>query len=676
MKKSQLFKLIFILIAAFCLTSCGDDVEPVHIHTWSGWAVVEGSTCAKEGLKVRHCMDEDCDVTDEVTLNCSAHTFNEGKILKESTCNEEGEMEFECSVCKKIAKQKIPTLDHEIIVVEGKPADCYNDGLTDGAICKLCNKVILEQQQVKALGHAWGEPKVSIKATCYQEGKETISCTICTITKTITTEKLAHDLEYPYIIESNCLNGGSTGRGYCTICEKEVTQSKKLMPLGHNFVEGSCIRCHQKESVEGMKFKKVNGKYYLSDIGSEAVGTVYIPLMYNNEYVEGILKGAFDQAGVINIVGLSEKITDIQTGAFDNCQFLFDIEISENNPKYYVENSCLIDRETNVLLVGSADGNIPEGVREINAKAFYKRIGLITIDIPASVEKIAEDAFLECENLMGISVDSENKIYYSQDECLLLKESNLLLLGCQESIISEGIEIIGTGAFANCSSLMEINLPSTITTIMPGAFTNCQFVTSLHISENVTELVGAFEGMISLSKITVSPNNPKYEVVDGCLMEKKTKKLVLADNRGIIPEGTEIIGTGAFAGNRTLFTLVLPESVKELEPRAFADCYNLEEVVFNKNITAISDECFSGCEMLEFIEIPRYITSIGKKAFKGCISFERLELRNTMKYVGEGAFDDCVRLYIVCEAKEQPDSWDANWNPDNRAVLWGHYVVD
>ena len=97
---------------------------------------------------------------------------------------------------------------------------------------------------------------------------------------------------------------------------------------------------------------------------------------------------------------------------------------------------------------------------------------------------------------------------------------------------------------------------------------------------------------------------------------------------------------------------------------------------YNKNITSIPASCFEGCEYLEFIEIPRHITSIGEKAFKGCVRFERLEIRDTMKYVGEAAFDNCIRLYIVCEAKAQPDTWDKNWNPDNRDLLWGHYVVD
>ena len=656
-----------------CLTSCGDEVEE-HVHEWDDWKIEKNATCKEEGLKVRKCIG--CDEKEEIVLNLVAHTFNDGKVVEEATCEKEGKITFECSVCLKNVEQIIPTLEHVIEVVPGKAADCYNDGLTDGKYCTLCEKVVVEQTVIKALGHAWGEAKVTKKATCQQTGEEKVTCTVCNSTKVFISEKLPHNIEYINRTEPECLAKGKTGTAYCKDCEKTIKSSSELLALGHNFVNGKCVRCHEQEPENGMKFKLINGKYYLADAGELPEAFFTVPLMYNNEYVVGILDGAFDNAIVTNIIELRSTITEIETGAFENCRFLFDIIIEADNPVYYVKNGCLIERETNVLIAGAANGNIPNGIVSIETGAFKNRVGLVEIILPASVESIAEDAFIGCSTLMTIEVNPLNEIYYSQDDCLLLKENNLLLLGCQESIISEGIEVIGTGAFDNCSEITKITLPNSIKTIMPGAFTNCQLVTSLHIPENLTELTGAFEGMISLKEITVSPNNPKYTVVEGCLVEKNTNKLVLADKRGIIPEGTKIIGTGAFAGNEELVSVVLPDSVVELEPRAFANCVNLESFEFNSSITTIPDGCFEGCEYLEFIEVPRYITSIGKEAFKGCIRFERLELRDTMKYVGEAAFDNCNRLYIVCEAKVQPDTWDPNWNPDNRAVLWGHYIVD
>lgn len=672
--KKNLFKLIVLCLMLVCLTSCGEETVEEHIHEWSEWEIVKQATCSEEGLKLRKCVG--CSVTDEVVLNTIAHTFDSGKVTKEATCKEAGEIEVKCTVCNKVVKQEIPIAEHVIEVIPGHAANCYNDGLTDGKKCTVCFEVLVEQIVIKALGHAWGETVVTKKATCKETGEEKVTCTVCNSAKTFTTSKLAHNVEYLNSSNPDCITKGKTGDAYCLDCKEVVESSYELLALGHNYVDGRCVRCHEEESKEGMKFKLVNGKYYLSDAGSIPQAFFTMPLMYNNEYVVGILAGAFDNAFTTHVIELTSIITDIEVGAFDNCQFLFDIVVEKGNPTYYVKNSCLIDKETNVLIAGAADGNIPEGIVEIEKGAFKNRIGLVEINLPTSVEKIGEEAFIGCENVMTITVNELNEIYYSQDDCLLLKENNTLLLGCQNSIISEGIEVIASGAFSNCTELTEIEFPESLTTIMPGAFTNCQLVTSLYISKNLTELTGAFESMISLSKITVSEENTKFIVIDGCLVEKKTNKLVLADKRGIIPEGIEIIGAGAFAGNEGIVKLEFPESVKVIEERAFANCINLEEVVFNKNITAIPDSCFEGCEYLEFITIKDHITSIGKKAFKGCVRFERLELRDTMKYVGEAAFDDCIRLYIVCEAKQQPDTWDKNWNPDNRDVLWGHYIVD
>lgn len=658
-------------------TECGAKKEIILNmipHTFDEGKVEKNPTCMEEGLLVRECLV--CHEKEEFILNMAAHSFDEGQIVKEATCKEEGKIVFSCTVCSKSVEQIIPTLEHNVIKKEGKEPNCYNEGLTVGYECSLCGEVLVEQQVLEALGHAWGEPKIVTKATCTNEGVEKVTCSLCSASKNTTTPKLDHVLQFDYYNPATCINNGSMGKGYCQICKTLVEPNVEILALGHNFINGSCIRCHEEEPAEELEFKKVNGAYYLSKVSPEVRGILNIPLMYNNEYVVGILDGAFDNTGVIHIVNLTEMITDIQVGAFDECKYLFDIVIDAQNPVYYVQNSCLIERATKNLLVGSAGGKIPHGIVSIENGAFKNRVGLVTIEIPSTVEKIGKDSLVGCENLMTIIVDPENKVYYSQDECLLLRENNLLLLGCQESIISEGVEVIGTGAFANCSSLTEIKLPSSVTTIMPGAFTNCQLVASLYISENVTELAGAFEGMISLTKITVSEKNPKYTVLDGCLIEKKTKKLVLADNRGIIPEGIEIIGTGAFAGNEGLVVLELPESVKEIEARAFANCTNLETIIFNTTLTSLPEECFIGCEYLENVKIPKTITSVGARAFKGCIRLERFEVSDTMQYVGEAAFDDCNRIHFVCEAKKQPAKWDINWNPDGRPVLWGHYIVD
>jgi ABC-type dipeptide/oligopeptide/nickel transport system permease subunit len=44
--------------------------------------------------------------------------------------------------------------------------------------------------------------------------------------------------------------------------------------------------------------------------------------------------------------------------------------------------------------------------------------------------------------------------------------------------------------------------------------------------------------------------------------------------------------------------------------------------------------------------------------------------------IGEYAFAWCSSLTIFVEAPSQPTGWDANWNPNNRPVVWGYTVSD
>ena len=57
--------------------------------------------------------------------------------------------------------------------------------------------------------------------------------------------------------------------------------------------------------------------------------------------------------------------------------------------------------------------------------------------------------------------------------------------------------------------------------------------------------------------------------------------------------------------------------------------------------------------MLETILIPNNVTSVVKNAFSGC-----------------------KVLTIYAEANAQPSGWDADWNPDNRPVVWGYVNAD
>ncbi len=59
-----------------------------------------------------------------------------------------------------------------------------------------------------------------------------------------------------------------------------------------------------------------------------------------------------------------------------------------------------------------------------------------------------------------------------------------------------------------------------------------------------------------------------------CLIETRSKKLILGCNSSIIPVNgsVEIIGYAAFANCKSMETVILPKSVKEIEYAAFTNC--------------------------------------------------------------------------------------------------------
>ena len=67
-----------------------------------------------------------------------------------------------------------------------------------------------------------------------------------------------------------------------------------------------------------------------------------------------------------------------------------------------------------------------------------------------------------------------------------------------------------------------------------------------------------------LEEITVDQGNLYYYVENGCLIEKKTKKLIAAMHPYKIPEGVEIIDRQTFLFLTNCNVVTLPSSVKAI----------------------------------------------------------------------------------------------------------------
>ena len=142
-------------------------------------------------------------------------------------------------------------------------------------------------------------------------------------------------------------------------------------------------------------------------------------------------------------------------------------------------------------------------------------------------------------------------------------------------IISEGIQKFLIG-FDYCRDIKNIYIPSSVIYIRESAF-NCRATMGGHghIKSNVIE------------KIVVAEGNPYYYVDGNCLIDKRSKKIILGCNSSVIPNDGSVksIGEAAFANCHSIETIVLPKSIIELEYAAFDNCDNLKRVYITSSAT-------------------------------------------------------------------------------------------
>lgn len=186
----------------------------------------------------------------------------------------------------------------------------------------------------------------------------------------------------------------------------------------------------------------------------------------------------------------------------------------------------------------------------------------------------------------------------------------------------DGYKVTGIdAAFANCKSITDVTIPSTVTYISMGAFYNCTGLKKLVIPNGVEDIhPQAFQCCTGLESISVDDNNKNFTSVDGVLFSKDKTDIVKYPNakKGasyIVPNTvTEIYGM-SFETSTNLTSVTVPGSVEVIDFAAFGDCTNLKSVIISNGVKTIGDSAFDGCTSLTSVTIPSSVTEIGDYAF-------------------------------------------------------------
>lgn len=202
---------------------------------------------------------------------------------------------------------------------------------------------------------------------------------------------------------------------------------------------------------------------------------------------EGLTKigeSAFRECYHIDSIMIPSTVINIAFGgwyyaSFEDCNYLKHISVHPDNPIYDSRDNCqaIIETSTNKLLLGCVNTIIPQSVKIIGERAFYKRWSKEELILPVGVAEIKGDAFKSCAYLKSVKLpNSITKIGESAfSDCQdlttfifpkgITKISDYVLyndVNLQYVYIPEGVSDIGFNAFDECKSLRTIILPGSI----------------------------------------------------------------------------------------------------------------------------------------------------------------------------------------------------------------------
>ncbi len=337
---------------------------------------------------------------------------------------------------------------------------------------------------------------------------------------------------------------------------------------------------------------------------------------------------AFANCLLVEKISLPDTVNEVGKYAFRNTAFM---KAQKKNGAYYVDNIL-------IRISGKHDEyEIKDGTVFIASHALADcEVGTLTI--PECVKKFNQYSLLgNCSvNTLIINSPAEvfddinfDTVYFMGDKP---KKSQI-----KNVIVNSPIDKLGY-TFSR-STVENVTLPDTVTTLSYSAFSCCKNLKGIDLPKNVTTLGrDCFEDS-SLESIKIPPSVTTIE--DYAFKGTNLKKIV-------IPDTVTSVGKYLFKGCKKLTQAKLPSAITSIPVQTFWGCTALKSFDVEENITTISKQAFSKSG-LQKITLPSTIQSIGKESFKNC-PLETIKIENgTIENIHAQAFDGAksgIKFYV------------------------------
>lgn len=468
----------------------------------------------------------------------------------------------------------------------------------------------------------------------------------------------------------------------------EMTADSVVLPKDankHKWVDNVCTECQtdaggskglfwEYEYAFNLNGTTLKDGYILKGPGTFQGGELEIPSTYNNRPVVAIANAAFYYNDSITGLVISDGLTHIGQSAFGHCTNLQAVSLGDGleyigawafedcdaiekvnvtslaawcaisfqydtsaNPKYAPNSRLYIDGE-----LVSGDLAVPDTLSSIPAFTFMNN-PITSVVIPKAT--VGSGAFAGCTSLSKIELPSMTTLRslfvsatHSEDPVWV-----------KEVIMTDHYEV-AAGAFKGCSGLEKVTVPDRITNIGASAFEGCSSLQSISIPTGVLRIGAyAFKGCASLGSVTLPDG--LWSIADGTFADCTNLEIVYW-NAKKCEAGTD---TPSFSGCTNLSTIVFGARIEEIPSYILYNCTSLENVEFEKatfgdsllNTTKkIGGFAFFGCTNLTQIELPARLEQIYSGVFQNT-GLKSIVIPDTVTYLASSAFAGCSSLESV-----------------------------
>lgn len=359
-----------------------------------------------------------------------------------------------------------------------------------------------------------------------------------------------------------------------------------------------------------------------------------------NNHVLEIWPFAFAYS-TLSVLHISSSVTQIYKTAFDCVETLKDIEIDSDNTFFNIPiedgvktNFLMKNEDSNTLIVGWGDAIIPSNKPSLFPNDFssmwsisslkmnhlistlpddcFKGSHIKELYITPSLSLINSGALYNLQNLEKITVDENNRYFKVENNCLIDKSTNNVIVTAGGDItIPSGVQAIQEGAIP--CNIHSLTLNNDLVELKNGIFQEGVTIESLHIPASVSKMTGfgldssPSINALGIKTITVDSKNEYFYVKGNALIEKATasgdsEKTLLIWGDYTVSEPSEVIA-GYLNGCASITSLTISNKITTLNYfMAFNGLDSLKEIKY----LGTKDEFVSACGTNQYNLIDTY----------------------------------------------------------------------